>query len=303
MYNNIIATAFNNSGEYFISGRTMIEHILTFSDDVVEQIIVFNLGLTEQEISMINDYPKTQVVEFPEVPYDGYTDCMTDEQTSQSRNHVWKCGAVRHAQDYGKNILWIDSGIAPFTNVGKVFEVIKRDGLFFSSDQRWRNDWRTSENYWKGVNMTDEERSKFQVFAAILGWQAGGPYQQVIEDIYKVSQDAETIQNPMMEQGLNEQSLWGLTANRAGYELQVNDVWDNDNDLGRANRGWGLGMPDQMRIYRDRDGSVLMRVWRNDGFYGSRYRPMLTRIMGIGAEKATLFYNKLIEATAPPEYK
>ena len=49
MYENIIATAFNNSGEYFISGRTMIEHILTFSDDVVDQIIVFNLGLTEYQ--------------------------------------------------------------------------------------------------------------------------------------------------------------------------------------------------------------------------------------------------------------
>ena len=148
----------------------------------------------------------------------------------------------------------------------------------------------------------EEERGKFQVFAAILGWQAGGPYQQVIEDIYKVSQDAETIQNPIMEQGLNEQSLWGLTANRAGYELQVNNVWDNDNNLGRTNRGWGLGMPDQMRIYRDRDGSVLMRVWRNDGFYGSRYRPMLTRIMSVGAEKATLLYETLIKS-APPEYQ
>ena len=107
----------------------------------------------------------------------------------------------------------------------------------------------------------------------------------------------------MMEQGLNEQSLWGLTANRAGYELQVNDVWDNDNNLGRAKRGWGLGMPDQMRIYRDRDGSVLMRVWRNDGFYGSRYRPMLTKIMSAGADRATALYNRLIEATAPPQYK
>jgi hypothetical protein len=268
----------------------------------VDQIIVFNLGLTDEEKEVINGYHKTQVVEFPEVPYEGYTDCMTDEQTSQSRNHVWKCGAVRHAQEYGKNILWIDSGIAPFTNVGKVFEVIKRDGLFFSSDQRWRNDWRTSANYWNGVNMTEEERGKFQVFAAILGYQSGGPYQQVIEDIYKVSQDAEVIQNPAMEQGLNEQSLWGLTANRAGYELQVNDVWDNDNNLGRTNRGWGKGMPDQMRIYRDRDGSVLMRVWRNDGFYGSRYRPMLTRIMSVGAPKATELYQRLINM-APEQYK
>ena len=302
MYENIIATAFNNSGEYFISGRTMIEHILCFSDDVVDQIIVFNLDLTDEEKAIINDYPKTQVVEFPEEPYEGYTDCMTDEQTSQSRNHVWKCGAVRHAQEYGKNILWIDSGIAPFTNVGKVLEVIARDGLFFSSDQRWRNDHRTSENYWNGVNMTEDERGKFQVFAAILGWQAGGPYQQVIEDIYKVSLDAETIQNPMMEQGLNEQSLWGLTANRAGYELQVNDVWDNDNNLGRSRQGWGMGMPDQMRVYRDRDGSVLMRVWRNDGFYGSRYRPALTRIMSVGAEKATGLYQRLIDM-APERYR
>ncbi len=105
-----------------------------------------------------------------------------------------------------------------------------------------------------------------------------------------------------MEQGLNEQSLGGLTANRAGYELQVNDVWDNDNNLGRTNRGWGKGMPDQMRIYRDRDGSVLMRVWRNDGFYGSRYRPMLTRIMSVGAPKATELYQRLINM-APEQYK
>ena len=62
-------------------------------------------------------------------------------------------------------------------------------------------------------------------------------------------------------------------------------------------------MPDQMRIYRDRDGSILMRVWRNDGFYGSRYRPMLTKIMNVGPDKATALYNKLIEVTAPPEYK
>ena len=53
MYNNIIATAFNNSGEYFTSGRTMIEHILCFSDDVVDQIIVFNLGLTNEEKEII----------------------------------------------------------------------------------------------------------------------------------------------------------------------------------------------------------------------------------------------------------
>ena len=303
MYTNIVATAFNNSGEYFISGCTMIEHVLCFSNDVVDQIIVFNLGLSEEEKKTINAYPKTQVVEFTEDPYEGYNDCMTDEQTSQSRNHVWKCGAVHHAQQYGKNILWIDSGIAPFTNVAKVFEVIKRDGLFFSSDQRWRNDWRTSENYHRGIGLTEEEAGKFQVFAAVLGWQSGGPHQKVIEEIYRVSLDAETIQNPMMEQGLNEQSLWGLTANRAGYELLTNDVWDNDNNLGRASRGWGLGMPDQMRIYRDRDGSVLMRVWRNDGFYGSRYRPRLTRIMSVGVDKATLLYERLIQSTAPPQYR
>ena len=118
-----------------------------------------------------------------------------------------------------------------------------------------------------------------------------------------MSLDSDVIQNPMMEQGLNEQSLWGLTANRAGYELQVNDVWDNDNNLGRASRGWGLGMPDQMRIYRDRDNSILMRVWRNDGFYGSRYRPMLTKIMSVGGTQAEILYRRLIQATAPPEYK
>jgi len=303
MYTNIVATAFNNSGEYYTSGRTMIEHVLCFSNDVVEQIIVFNLGLTDEEKTVINSYPKTQVVEFPEDPYEGYTDCLTDEQTSQTRNHVWKCGAVHHAQKYGKNILWIDSGIAPFTNVAEVFEVIKRDGLFFSSDQRWRNDHRTSSNYHEGIGLTAEEAGKFQVFAAVLGWQSDGPHQQVIEDIYKVSLDADVIQNPMAEQGLNEQSLWGLTANRAGYELLVNDVWDNDNNLGRSPCGWGLGMPDQMRIYRDRDNSILMRVWRNDGFYGSRYREKLTRIMSVGADKATLLYNKIIETTAPAEYR
>ena len=85
MYTNIVATAFNNSGEYFISGCTMIEHVLCFSNDVVDQIIVFNLGLSEEEKKTINAYPKAQVVEFPEDPYEGYTDCMTDEQTSLQR--------------------------------------------------------------------------------------------------------------------------------------------------------------------------------------------------------------------------
>ncbi len=59
----------------------------------------------------------------------------------------------------------------------------------------------------------------------------------------------------------------------------------------------------KQKVWIDRDGSVLMRVWRNDGFYGSRYRPKLTRILAVGADKAALLYERLIQATAPPQYK
>ena len=63
-YNNLIITAANSA--YYESLLTLISSIHKFGLNIIDKIIVYNLGLDDLEIRTLNGLKKVKVVDFTE---------------------------------------------------------------------------------------------------------------------------------------------------------------------------------------------------------------------------------------------
>ena len=129
---NIVVMCFNekspNGNEnYSLSGITQVESILRFSYDIIDAIIIYNLGLSDGTIKFLNSYPKVIVEEIPNEYKKKYPHIM------YPKHYAWKYLVADLGSEYGDNILYIDSGVILFTNLYNVFKFIEREEYFIST--------------------------------------------------------------------------------------------------------------------------------------------------------------------------
>jgi hypothetical protein len=109
----ILITSFNSL--FFKAFITLISSLHKTSINILEKIIIYNLGLSKIEKDFLNTLKKVEVVEYPTMInnfWNGYLAPTT---------FAWKCFTIWDAKRFGDNILYLDSGvIAPFKYPGYI---------------------------------------------------------------------------------------------------------------------------------------------------------------------------------------
>ena len=126
MVKNLVITATNSP--YFDSLLTLISSIHEHSFDVVDEIVVFNLGLTKTEINRLGGIEKVKVVDFTAEEMNSHPHFMTPKW------HVYKLTCLKNGGNMGKNVLWLDSGVCAISSIKVIFDKIDQDEVFFVSD-------------------------------------------------------------------------------------------------------------------------------------------------------------------------
>lgn len=128
----VICTAANNG--YLGPLLNLIGGLHKNDFDAIQEIAVFNLGLSETNIEKLNTIEKIQLYEIEQV----HPDILKSFKTRKGGKPVpgwyaWKPVAIKQMLDKYPTVLWIDAGTTVNKSLSDLFEYINYKGYFFQS--------------------------------------------------------------------------------------------------------------------------------------------------------------------------
>ena len=211
IYNNII-TATNSL--YFDSLLTLISSIHKTSLSVVDQISVYNLGLSNQEISKLNSIKKVRVIHFSNEAINSHPKFL------EPKSYVYKIYCMYNSKLFGQNILWIDSGAMFLKSCQEIFDIINKDHIFLVGDIHKNKNY-THSNCQKIMGTCVSELEDNQLWAGLVGYYSNGKYQAFIDDAYRYSMIPGCLDGNE-ENHRHDQSILSILASR--YNIPKHDI-------------------------------------------------------------------------------
>jgi lipopolysaccharide biosynthesis glycosyltransferase len=217
MLNNIIVTAANTP--YFDSLRTLINSIHKHSFNVVDEIIVYNLGLEKNNIDDLNKIQKVRVVDYDtsNIPYPGYLN---------PKAYAFKIYSIYSACKLAKNVFWLDAGVMLLNDIAEVFDIISNEDIFLVGDQHLNKNF-THQRCIEIMNATTEELDDVQLSAGIFGIKSEGKYTRLLGDAYNFSKIEDCITGTDNNHR-QDQSVLSILASRYGckkYDIDRYGYW------------------------------------------------------------------------------
>lgn len=223
MYNNIIITATNSP--YYDSLLTLIASIHKTSLDIVDQIFVYNLGLTESEINKLIKIHKVTVINFSD------KDKASHPKFLEPKSYVYKIHCIRFAQYLGNNILWIDSGAMFLKSCDVIFQKIKKEGIFLVGDIHKNSNY-THNNCIEIMNASYNEINDYQLWAGLVGYCVSGSYKIFIEEAYSYAMIPGCLDGNQQNHR-HDQSILSILASRFKVIRQDIDMYGYWTDTNR----------------------------------------------------------------------
>ena len=189
----VLATTFDR--HYFEQGLSLIAGVHRTSLGSVSQIVIYDLGLTDQQRGSLEGLAKTTVVAYPEETgslFDGYMD---------PKNYSYKCAAIRDAGQFageGEVVLWLDAGVAPMRAIDEIIETTAEEGVFFVNHDdiaSWPfyNIQATHIECLEAMGATLQEALGPHLCSCVVGYVKGGPYASLIDEAYEWSKLKEVV--------------------------------------------------------------------------------------------------------------
>jgi Flp pilus assembly protein TadD len=208
---------------YFTSAKTLIASIHRLNFDVIDEIIVYNLGLNQDEIDDFNEMEKTIVLDFYLENDQYYPEYMNPRQ------HGYKLLMKKEAHRYagiGDRLLYLDAGVVATKNIGIIFNLIEKDDIFtvihnfdgstdYFTNKRW-----THEKALCLMNASEKERNMPQVHGGVFGYKLGGKHQHIIDQAFEFSKNPDILLGSH-DNHRQDQSI--LTTLCARYDVPVQD--------------------------------------------------------------------------------
>lgn len=209
---NILVTSFDSA--YFKAGLTLISAIHRTSYEVVDRVLVYDLGLTTEQRRFLGRCEKVEVLPYPDIVrtfFDGYL---------EPGQFAWKPCAIKHAGAYGTHVFWLDAGAMPVKSLAEIYEKIDREDIFLVQDENLTARW-THARAFQLMHATDEERNGRLLCAGIQGYKVGGKYQPLVDQAYEYSQNPEIVRGPR-DSHRHDQSIYSVLAIR--HKCPVNSL-------------------------------------------------------------------------------
>lgn len=242
---NVLVTACDSL--YFSACLTLIASIHRLSFDDVDKILVYNLGLTEDEKKHLNRLEKVQTIDF-KLDESFFPEYLTPKQ------HAWKAYVMKDSGNYGDLVLYLDSGVVTVKNIKCMYDIIERDDVFIVAGGS-ENYIYTHKKCFQIMNATEKERNALDICSGMMGYKVNGKYQvNFIDEALKFSKIKDAVFGSH-ENHRHDQSIYSILCCRnktPKQDIYIYGEW----------RGIKVS-PDQV-IY-------VHRRWHND-FNGLRYK-------------------------------
>jgi Flp pilus assembly protein TadD len=208
---------------FFTSAKTLIASVHSLNYDVIDEIIVYNLGLNQDEIDDFKEMEKTKVLDFHLENDQYYPEYMNPRQHGYKL--LMKKEAYRYAEK-GDRLLYLDAGIVATKNIGIIFDLIEQDDIFavihnfdnatdFFMNKRW-----THEKALCLMNASEKERNMAQVHGGIFGYKLNGKYQYIVDQAFEFSKNPDIL---LGSHNNHRQDQSILTTLCARYDVPVQD--------------------------------------------------------------------------------
>lgn len=212
MVKNVIITATNSP--YFDSLLTLISSIHEHSFNIVDEIVVFNLGLTQTELSRLDGIEKVRVVNFSAEEMNSHPHFMTPKW------HVYKLTCLKNGFNLGENVLWLDSGVCAISSVDVIFKKIEQDEIFFVIDVHLTETY-THSDCQKIMSATEDELQSNIISSGIFGFKSEGRYKNIVNEAYTYSLIPGCCDGDQ-ENHRHDQSILSILKSR--YNCPTNDI-------------------------------------------------------------------------------
>lgn len=212
----IMATVFTPG--FFLNGVTQIASVHSNSYDSVDEIIVYDLGLSEEESETLNRFAKVKVLQFPHevnTYYDGYLDPW---------QNAYKPFVIKDAGNYGDLVLYLDADAAVLKDLKPVYEQIAKDEIFLVQDRNNSNFLWTHQRALELLRATDAEKYGQQLWAGILGYQKNGKFQKMIDEAFAFSLN-KAIVHGSHQNHRHAQSIYSILAIRHQCPVQPIEIY------------------------------------------------------------------------------
>lgn len=219
---NIIITAADD--KYFDSLLTLISSIHQLSIDNISKIIVYDIGLSNNNILKLKKLVKVKIKYIPEEIIKNYP------FISDNKNYFFKLWICKESKKYGNNILWLDAGVMCLKDITHMFEMIEIDEIFAVSDVHLNKNF-THKKCINIMNATNSEIEDKQLSSGIIGYKSNGKYNQLFEDAYYYGTLGCSIGDE--ENHRHDQSVLSILVSRYDAPRQDIDIYGYWTDINR----------------------------------------------------------------------
>lgn len=227
---NILITACNQ--EYFNACLTLIASVHRTSFNIIDEIYIYNLGLDEKSIQLLNKLKKVKVIFFEDLK-EKYPRMDIKDYYSNPKQFAYR-GILRHfSGKEGDLVFWLDCGALFLKSAKEVYDLIKNDDIFIVRDTNNKNFSWTHPKCVNIMNASKEELSDYQICSGIFGYKKGGKYQKLIDEALEFHYLKECVHGkhnynygPNLINGMpimghrHDQSIYSILVSRYGCPTQ-----------------------------------------------------------------------------------
>ncbi len=245
MYNNTISTTANS--KFFYSLKTLVASIHRNSSNFVDQIFIYDLGLTTGERNEASSWYKCTILDYP-------SSVDTDPES-----RAFKCYVISDAKSHSVNNLYLDAGVMLLKPVNDIFEIINEEHIFLVGDKHLNKNY-THDDCIAIMSATEEELNDVQLSAGILGHKVSGKHQELIDKAWVFAQNKQCISGDQQDHR-HDQSIYSILASRYGCKKHDIDIYGYWTD---TNRSLSTAKEHGSVIFVHRNGH-----WEFEGLRGS----------------------------------
>jgi hypothetical protein len=168
------------SAGYFRSLATLLSTLRRTSAGTVDGIVVWDLGLRRSQRSVLSGLDGVEIADLPgrlRWPYRDWGEAALFRES-----YAFKPFALLRVGFPGDRVLWLDAGVAALRDLSPAFEIIERDGVFLLDNPPWRNEEWSAAECASAMRATKEELEATQIEANVVGYEVGGPWQEVFDE-------------------------------------------------------------------------------------------------------------------------
>ena len=222
-FKNGIITATNSP--YYESLLGLISSVHKFGYELIDNITVYDIGLSEDEVRTLNNLSKVTVIQFTEA------EKMFHPEFLVGKSHVYKNYCLHHASKFINNVLWIDSGACFINNFNEIFDKIYDEDIFLVGDIHINKDYTHSECV-DIMGVTNDELMSNQLWSGLVGFKSDGKYQELI-NLSSMYSLIPNCCNGNHQNHRHDQSILSILASRYNCPRQDIDIYGYWTDSNR----------------------------------------------------------------------